>query len=103
MFVTNITFLVSPSDYATIQSTIVTFNACDARRCVDISITNDNNVEKSEMFTVALSKTPGLDSRVSLDSPTTSIQITDVDGRCLYCGLYVHYNAYHNTISCLQP
>ena len=49
------------------MSTILTFAACDTRRCVDVPIINDTDDEPDEMFAVILERTPGLYDRITLD------------------------------------
>ena len=71
---------MTPSDYTSLPSTTVTFDSCDTRQCVSISITNDNKVEMEERFNVSMSRTVGLDDRVELERVMTTIEITDTDG-----------------------
>ena len=47
--------------------------------CITIDIVDDAAVENTESFTVSLSRTGGLDSRVQLRQPTSTIEIIDDD------------------------
>ena len=57
---------VSPMDYGTV-STILTFAACDTRRCANVTIRNDTDDELDEMFNITLERTPGLNGRITLN------------------------------------
>ena len=72
-------FLVSPMDYG-IVSTILEFGSCDTRQCTEIPIVDDMIVELTESFFVNLERTPGLDSRLTLDPVDGEIEIIDDDG-----------------------
>ena len=63
------------------MSTILTFAACDTRRCVDVSIINDAVDEPDEMFGITLERTPGLNDRITLDPVDGVVIIIDDDGR----------------------
>lgn len=62
---------------------MLTFRECDTRRCISIPISNDEAVEHSEMFVVGINATAGLDNRVRVMGATSTVQITDTDGRDL--------------------
>ena len=49
------------------MSTILTFVACETRRCVAVDIIYDTVDEPDEEFAVTLEKTPGLHDRITLD------------------------------------
>lgn len=83
MFISSID---APSDYGAV-STTVTFEECDRRHCFDISITDDEMVEKRESFTVLLNRTAHLDSRVELERVISTVVITDTDSRH-FCVLF---------------
>ena len=57
---------VSTMDYGAV-SNILTFAACETRRCVDVPIMNDTDDEPDEMFGITLERTPGLNDRITLD------------------------------------
>ena len=57
---------VTPLDYGAV-STIMTFTACERRRCVDITIVNDTEGEPDETFDITLQRNPGLTGRITLD------------------------------------
>ena len=65
------------------------FGACDKRNCVNLTITNDELLEETEIFEVTLERTLNLDSRIILEPVTTEINIIDDDGIMLvhrkYC------------------
>ena len=61
-------------------STILNFPACGTKRCVDVTIVDDNVLENVESFTVTLERTPGLDMRITLDPVDGVVEITDDDG-----------------------
>ena len=68
-------------------STIVTFGECDSRQCVTITIEDDEVLENVESFFVNLSRSPGLDSRITLNPVIAEVQITDNDGMWSYLPL----------------
>jgi len=70
---------VSPPDYAR-GATILMFDTCDTRKCVDIQIVDDNIEEGTEIFTATLERTPGLDPRITLDPDSATVEITNDDG-----------------------
>ena len=61
------------------MSTILMFDACDTRRCVDVTIVNDANFEPDEIFFITLERTPGLNDRITLDPVNGVIIIIDDD------------------------
>ena len=69
-------FLVSLMDSV---YTILKFDTCDTRQCTEIPIADDLIVV-TESFFVTLERTPGLDSRITLDPVDGEIEITDDDG-----------------------
>ena len=73
-----VSFLVSPMDYDNI-SEILEFDSCDTRQCTKIPIVDDMIVEVTESFFVILERTPGLDSRITLDPVVGEIEIIDGD------------------------
>ena len=76
-----VSFLVSPMDYDIDSiSEILEFDSCDTRQCTEITIVDDMIVELTESFFVTLERTPGLDSRITLDPVDGEIEITDDDG-----------------------
>ena len=66
-------------DYDSI-SEILGFGSCDTQQCTEIPIVDDMIVELTESFFVTLERTPGLDSRITLDPVDGEIEITDDDG-----------------------
>ena len=71
--------VVSTMDYYS-ASTILTFGACDTQQCTEIPLVDDVIVELTESFFVTLERTPGLDSRITLDPDNGVVEITDDDG-----------------------
>ena len=70
-------------DYVSV-STILAFGSCDTRQCTEIPIVDDMIVELTESFFVTLERTPGLDSRITVDPVHGEIEITDDDGVYYY-------------------
>ena len=69
-------------DYGAV-STILMFDACYTRRCVDVTILNDADNEPDEMFGITLERIPDLNDRTTLDPVTGDITIVDDDGMIL--------------------
>ena len=67
-------------DYGALGVTLV-FEACDTRKCVNISITDDEVDESDESFTYHLRRTSLLGSRIDLDQVDGKIEIIDNDGK----------------------
>ena len=72
-------FLVSPMDYGHVSS-ILAFDTCDTQQCTEIPIKDDMKAELTESFNVTLERTPGLDSRITLDPVDGKIEISDNEG-----------------------
>ena len=68
-----------PVDYGN-ESTLFAFDMCETRRCTEIPIVNDMIVELTESFLVILERTPGLDSRITLNPINGAVEIIDDDG-----------------------
>ena len=68
---------VGSSDYSGVPVTM-TLPACESRICVNVSIKDDAVVENTESLSISLTRTTGLDRRISL-SGTAEIQIRDND------------------------
>ena len=62
------------------MSSILAFDTCDTRQCTEISIEDDMKAELTESFFITLERTPGLDSRITLDPVDGEIEISDNDG-----------------------
>ena len=84
-------FLESTADYNHV-STIVAFDTCNTQRCTEIPIVDNMIVELTESFFITLERTPGLDSRITLDPVDGEIEITDDDG------VYIHVSTYASTV-----
>ena len=62
------------------MSTILMFDACNTRHCVDVTSVNDTVDEPDEMFGITLERTPGLNDKITLDPVDGDITIVDDDG-----------------------
>ena len=71
---------VDPMDYQGLNS-ILSFAACEIQRCVNVTIVDDLVDEAEEFFHFTLERTPGLDSRISLDPVDGQVFIVDDDGK----------------------
>ena len=56
------------------------FAACETRRCVNVTIVDDFDVEPEENFFYTLERTPGLHPNIDLDPDLGEIMIVDNDG-----------------------
>ena len=70
----------SPMDYSSVI-TIVQFNECEQRSCINITIVDDEVPEDTEYFNLNLDRN-GLHERIQLDPVDGLVQITDNDGMC---------------------
>ena len=70
---------VTPMDYGELLDAPLVFPSCERKSCVDIPIVNDDVLENSELFNVALERN-GLDGRITLDPVDGLVEITDNDG-----------------------
>ena len=61
------------------MSSILMFDACDIRRCVDIIIVSDTDDDPDEMFGITLERTPSLNDRITLDPVDGVVIIIDID------------------------
>ena len=66
-------------DYGSLN-VIVMFDSCDTKKCVNVPIVDDLQVEPVENLTYHLDRTPGLDSSILLDPVNGVIEIVDNDG-----------------------
>lgn len=66
----------TPADYGEI-SNLILFKACDTRKCINVTIVNDDIPEGTEHFTGKLGKTANLHPRITLDPNVTRVEITD--------------------------
>ena len=73
-------FVVEPMDYGAL-SLILRFDCCETRDCVNVTIVNDLVDELEEHFRVTLTRTNGLDSRISLNPVDGQIVILDIGGK----------------------
>ena len=67
-------------DYGAIDETLM-FDACETRKCVNVTIADDLVDEQQELFTYTLARTPSLDPRIELDPIDGTVEIIDSDGK----------------------
>ena len=77
-FVFHFTCSAGSNDYSGVPATM-TFSRCNQRKCVDVSVKNDAIVENTESFSIRLTRPSGLDSRITLTSTATVVEIMDND------------------------
>ena len=65
-------------DYGVINETLM-FDACETRKCVNITITDDLVDERQELFTYTLTRTPSLHPRIELDPIHGTVEIINND------------------------
>ena len=70
---------VSSRDYVAVEEGII-FAACEIQQCVAVTIVDDVVDEPDEVFHASLERTPGMDSRITLDPTEGKIEIRDNDG-----------------------
>ena len=70
-------------------STILMFDSCDKKSCINISIVDDDVIENTESFSVLLAETPGLIIRIMLDPVEAEIEIIDNDSEFSWTAQYV--------------
>lgn len=72
-------------DYVAV-SVSAQFSACSPRQCFGVSIVDDSIPEDIEFFLLRLERSLGLDSRISLDPITATVEIIDDD--CMFIMKY---------------
>ena len=77
-------FIVSRDEYASVSMTLSIFTSQRPRHCFNVSIINDAIIERTENFTTRLTLIPDsvttiTASRIIVDPPETTVQITDND------------------------
>ena len=65
-------------DYNALVS-VVSFGACEDRKCENITVIDDSIPETLETFNVTLEETPGLDDRITLEPVVAIIEIIDAN------------------------
>ena len=88
--------------------TLNTFTSQQPRQCFDVSITNDTIVELNETFTARLTLVPASvttinASRIIVDPPEATVQITDNDLSKLITGGIVKSAKFQFQISSYAP
>ena len=71
---------MAPTDYAALSETLM-FGACETRSCINVTIVGDLVDEPEEFFHVSLTRTTGLDNRITLNPVEGRIVIIDNDGK----------------------
>ena len=71
----------SPMDYGAAVDTMVEFDECERRSCINIQIVDDELLENTEFFNLNLERN-GLHERIRLDPVHGIVEITDNDGMC---------------------
>ena len=66
---------------------VLVFDVCAIQRCVHVTIVDDLADEPQENFHVSLERTPGLDSRITLEPVDGEIVITDNEGKPVSDGI----------------
>ena len=56
---------------------ILMFRSCETRVCTNVTIVDDNVAELTERFSVKLSRTDGLNPRITLDPVVAEVEIID--------------------------
>ena len=69
----------SPIDYEALNETLM-FDACQIRKCVNVTINDDLIEEPDERFNFTLTRTPGLSTRITLMPVNGEVEIVDDDG-----------------------
>lgn len=64
-------------------STVLMFDSCGFMSCSSVNIVNDIYLENIESFFASLSRTTGLDVRISLNPVEAEVEIVDDDGAYL--------------------
>ena len=59
---------------------LLSFGACELRRCFPVAIVDDSRLEEVEHLTLTLSRIPELDQRITLNPVDAQIVIIDEDG-----------------------
>ena len=67
-------------DYVAL-SEVLMFGACQTRSCTNVTIVDDLVDEEEEFFRVSLTRTTGLDSRITLNPVEGRIVIIGNDGK----------------------
>ena len=83
-----VTSAVAPMDYGHV-ATLLSFDACEMRRCVNVTIVNDVVLENVESFDVTLDRAPELDSRITLSPVDGIVEIIDNDGMFLLSAMFL--------------
>lgn len=69
-------------DYAPLMSVILEFEACQRRRCHNVTIRDDLIPEDLESFFVILGETPDLSDTITLAPIQAEIEIIDANSKC---------------------
>ena len=83
---------VDPMDYLELNN-ILSFAACETRRCVNVAIVDDLVDEPDELFHYTLERTPGLESQISLAPVDGRVEVDGGDGKYSLCYVNVCCNS----------
>ena len=67
------------------ESAVLTFDGCDTRQCVNVTIVDDSVDEPEEMFSYTIKRTRGLDYRITLRLTAGEVIIMDNESNNYYC------------------
>ena len=67
-------------DYIVANKTIIEFDACQRKACVNITIVDDKVLEMVESFSLTLERN-GLSDRIDLDPIDGTVEIIDNDSK----------------------
>ena len=65
------------------KEAILMFSSCETRACTNLTIVDDIAAELTEMFSVKLNRSDGLDQRITLDPVVAEVEIMDKDGELM--------------------
>ena len=68
-------------DFFSINKT-VTFSVNELRKCLTVTIVDDEVVELSKSFSISLERTENLDERITISPDRGIVTIEDDDGEC---------------------
>ena len=63
---------------------LLEFGACDRRQCVNVTITDDDVVEETEIVEATLERLSDTDDRIILAPAIAKVVVTDDDGESAY-------------------
>ena len=70
---------VSQEDYEELTTQLI-FKSCERRKCINVTIRNNDIAEEAESFGLRLERTTNFHSRIILNPENATVQIADNDG-----------------------